>query len=107
MSCVRGDVVELRAPRGVRGHEQAGVRYAVVLQSDDLTLSTLLIAPTSRSARPTSFRPTITVAGQRTQVLVEQTAAVDPARLGRTVAAVTRYELDAIRAALRLVLELD
>ncbi len=107
MSCVRGDIVELRAPRGVRGHEQAGARYAVVLQSDDLTLSTLLIAPTSRSARATTFRPTITVAGETTQVLVEQTAAVDPTRLGRTVAVVTRSELDAIGAALRLVLELD
>jgi len=107
MSCVRGDIVELRAPRGVRGHEQAGARYAVVLQSDDLTLSTLLVAPTSRSARATSFRPTITVVGQSTQVLIEQTAAVDPARLGRAVGVVTRTELDAIRAALRLVLELD
>lgn len=47
------------------------------------------------------------VSGDATQVLVEQTAAVDPSRLGRTVGFVTRSELDAISVALRLVLELD
>ncbi|WEO76397.1 type II toxin-antitoxin system PemK/MazF family toxin [Cryobacterium sp. SO2] len=83
------------------------MRYAIVLQSDDLTLSTVLVAPTSRSARPQSFRPTITIGGESTQMLIEQTAAVAPERLGTLVGHVSRAELDEINDALRLALELD
>ena len=104
---MRGDIHQLRAPRGTKGHEQTGDRYAVVLQSDDLMLSTMLVAPTSRSAQPRSFRPTITVAKKPTQVLVEQTAAVAPERLGSLVGHVSRNELNDINDALRLTLELD
>lgn len=104
---MRGDLHRLRAPRSARGHEQQGPRYAVVVQSDDLLLSTVLVAPTSRSARPTSFRPTIMVGDEPTQVLVEQTAAVAPERLGQLAGRVMYDELQAIDRALRLVLELD
>ncbi len=75
---MRGDIHRLRAPRGTRGREQVGARYAVVVQSDDLLLSTLLIAPTSTGSRPASFRPEITIAGTPTRVMTEQTMAVDP-----------------------------
>lgn len=105
--CVRGDVHELPAPRGARGHEQAGRRYGVVVQSDDLPLSTLLVAPTSTSARAASFRPEIDLMGQVTRVLVEQTTAVDPTRLGRWVGRLTHREMVELDAALRLVLALD
>jgi len=104
---VRGDVHRLRAPRGTRGGEQRGPRYAVVLQSDDLLLSTVIVAPTSRSAPPRIFRPTITIAAQLSQVLVEQVTAVAPERLGPLVGHVSRDELEAINASLRLALELD
>ena len=104
---MRGDVHRLRAPRGTRGSEQQGSRYAVVLQSDDLLLSTTLVAPTSRSAPPRVFRPTITIGNDSTQVLVEQTTAVDPTRLGELVGRVSREELKEIDTSLRLVLELD
>jgi mRNA interferase MazF len=104
---VRGDVYRLRAPRDARGHEQQGARYAVVVQSDDLMLSTILVAPTSRSAVVRSFRPTVVIKGQQTLVLVEQTAAVAPERLGDLVGRVTRTELDEINTALRMALELD
>jgi mRNA interferase MazF len=77
------------------------------LQSDDLLLSTVLVAPTSRSSPPRIFRPTISIGAEQTQVLVEQTAAVDPGRLGALVGHTTREELEAINTALRLVLELD
>jgi mRNA interferase MazF len=106
-SCVRGDLHRLRAPRDARGSEQTGVRYAVVVQSDDLLLSTVLVAPTSRSAMPRVFRPTITLNNERTQVLVEQTTAVAPERLGALVGHVSRDELDQISEALRLTLALD
>ena len=104
---MRGDVHRLRAPRGTRGGEQRGPRYAVVLQSDDLLLSTVIVAPTSRSAPPRIFRPTITIAAQLSQVLVEQVTAVAPERLGPLVGHVSRDELEAINASLRLALELD
>jgi mRNA interferase MazF len=70
-------------------------------------LSTLLVAPTSRSAAARSFRPTITVLNEKTQVLIEQTSAVAPERLGELVGRVTYDELREINDALRLVLELD
>jgi mRNA interferase MazF len=103
---VRGEVFELRASRDIRGHEQSGSRYAVVVQSDLLPLSTWLVAPTSTSARRASFRPEIEVGGNRTRVLAEQTAAVDPARLGASVGHLTFDKLRLVDAALRLVLAL-
>ena len=104
---MRGDVHRLRAPRDARGSEQQGARYAVVVQSDDLLLSTVLVAATSKSAVPRIFRPTITLNNERTQVLIEQTTAVAPERLGALVGHVSRDELDQISEALRLAFALD
>ncbi len=103
---MRGEVFRLRAPRNSTGHEQAGPRYAVVVQSDLLPLSTWLVAPTSTSARAASFRPEVEVEGRMTRVLAEQTAAVDPTRLGAAVGRLTFEELSRVDAALRLVLDL-
>ena len=103
---MRGDVHRLKAPRGSRGHEQRGPRFAVVVQSDSLPLSTLLVAPTSASARAASFRPEILLNGTTTRILVEQTAAVDPTRLGDVVGRLGFDELRQVDAALRIVLEL-
>ena len=103
---MRGEVYRLPAPRQPRGHEQAGSRYAVVVQSDLLPLSTWLVAPTSTSARPASFRPEVLVAGRATRVLAEQTAAVDPGRLGEYAGQLSFEELRRVDAALRLVLDL-
>jgi mRNA interferase MazF len=103
---VRGDVFALRSPRGRIGHEQAGARFAVVVQSDALPLSTWLVAPTSTSARPATFRPEVEIEGSPTRVLTEQTAAVDPQRLGEHVGHLSYAELQQVDAALRLVLSL-
>jgi mRNA interferase MazF len=65
-----------------------------------------LVAPTSTSARPTSFRPEIEIEGKTTLVLLEQTAAVDPERLGHLVGHLTRREMSTVDAALRVVLGL-
>jgi len=104
---MRGDIHRLRAPRSTRGREQRGERYAIVLQSDDLMLSTVLVAPTSRSSPARIFRPTITIGGDDTQVLIEQTSAVARERLGEFVGRLPHDELVAVDDALRLVLELD
>ena len=103
---MRGDVYQLKAPRDAKGHEQRGNRYAVVVQSDLLPLSTWLVAPTSTSARPASFRPEIEVQGKPTYVLVEQTTADDPERLGNVVGHLTQRELSTVDDALRTVLQL-
>ncbi|WP_100501629.1 type II toxin-antitoxin system PemK/MazF family toxin [Geodermatophilus chilensis] len=103
---MRGEVHRLRSPRGTRGHEQAGARYAVVVQSDLLPLSTWLVAPTSTSARAATFRPEVSIKGRPTRVLAEQTSAVDPQRLGDSAGHLTLEELRRVDAALRLVLGL-
>ena len=75
---MRGEVFQLHGLRGSCGHEQSGPRYAVVVQSDQLPLSTWLVAPTSTSARAASFRPEVEIGGMNTRMLAEQAAAVDP-----------------------------
>jgi mRNA interferase MazF len=101
---VRGEVFHLRSPRGRRGSEQAGQRFAVVVQADELlVLSMVLVAPTSRSAPPRSFRPAIEIAGQPTRVLVEQTTAVIPDRLGDSAGRLSARELSDVDTALALV----
>jgi mRNA interferase MazF len=100
-------VYQLTAPSAAQGQEQRGNRYAVVVQSNLLPLSTWLVAPTSTSARPTSFRPEAEIQGKTTYVLVEQTAAVDPGRLGDIVGHLTRQEMAAVDNALRTVLHLE
>jgi len=80
---VRGDLYRLKAPTDPRGHEQVGSRYAVVIQSDDLPLSTWVVAPTSTGRQAASFRPEIDIDGTKTRVMVEQLTVVDPeTRLG-------------------------
>lgn len=104
---VRGEVLRLPHPRGTRGHEQRGARYAVVVQADEfLDLSTTLVAPTSAGARPASFRPTIALEGQVSRVLVEQATVVDPQRLGRSAGRLEASELRAVDEALALILGL-
>jgi len=102
----RGDVFALRLPRGV-GHERQGERFGVVVQSDVfLPRSVVLIAPTSRSAKPASFRPEIEVDGSSTRVLVEQVGAVDINRLGDLIGHLTPEEQWGVDTALLTVLGL-
>lgn len=77
-----------------------------MLQSDLLPLSTWLVAPTSTSARPASFRPEIEIGGEPTRVLVEQTVAIGPQRLGEQVGRLALHEIQEVDAALRTVLGL-
>ncbi len=89
---LRGDIYELRLPKG-SGHEQRGRRFGVVLQADEfLPRSVVVIAPTSRGARPASFRPEIEINKQSTRLLIEQLGAVDVGRLGKLVGHVTSEE---------------
>jgi mRNA interferase MazF len=79
----------------------------VIVQADEfLGLSTVVIAPTSRSALPATFRPEVEVAGERSRILVEQLRAVDLERLGDPAGRLTARELRAVDVALGLVLGL-
>ncbi|MCK0110618.1 type II toxin-antitoxin system PemK/MazF family toxin [Ornithinimicrobium sp. F0845] len=104
---IRGDVIEVPGPRRSGGHEQRGPRLGVVVQSDDLRLSTVLLAPTSRSAPPRLFRPLVQIAGESTCVLVEQLRTVDLTRLGRLRDHLDRDDRESVDDALELVLALD
>jgi mRNA interferase MazF len=76
----------------------------VIVQADEfLALSTVLVSPTSTSARPASFRPAITLDGTQTRILVEQTTVVDPERLGHSAGRLDAGELQSVDEALALI----
>lgn len=103
----RGDIYELRLPKGI-GHEQRGRRLGVVVQTDAMLPRTVvLVAPTSTSARAASFRPELDVGGRRTRVLVEQIGAVDVNRFGDQIGRLTIDQQWQIDAALSTVLGLE
>jgi mRNA interferase MazF len=103
----RGDIFRLRLPKGI-GREQHGKRFGVIVQSDAfLPRSVVLVAPTSTSAKPASFRPDIEVDGASTRVLVEQVGAVDINRLGDLAGHLTPEEQWGVDAALLTVLGLN
>jgi len=77
----RGDVFAVNF--GTRtGHEQEGLRPAIVVQSDLYgDLSTLWVIPTSTSAYPdVDFHVPVTIRGQRTLALIEQLTTIDKTR---------------------------
>jgi len=103
---LRGDIFQFRPPRGT-GHEQQGRRYGVVVQANELRpRSVVLVAPTSVSARPASFRPEIELLGETTRVLVEHLGAIDATRLGDLVGRVSPEQQWGIDEALLTVLGL-
>ncbi len=105
---VRGDVYRLKRPRSAQKHEQQGERYAVVVQANAYEhLSTWLVAPTTTKSFGSMIHPTIELLGQDVRVLVEQTTAVDPQRLGDFAGRLDPDELMEINVALRAVLDLE
>jgi mRNA-degrading endonuclease toxin of MazEF toxin-antitoxin module len=75
--------------------------------SRSLTLwRAVLVAPTSLSARPASFRPEIDLLGETIRVLVEQVGAIDAGQLGDLVGRVTPDQQWGIDEALTTVLGL-
>jgi mRNA interferase MazF len=101
---VRGDFYLLRQAKDTTGQEQRGPRYAVAIQSDQILLSTLIVAPTSTIAQPAVFRPEIEMDGERARVLVDQMRAVDASRLGDFAGRLDAIETGEIDRAVRLIL---
>ncbi|HEX4837024.1 MAG TPA: type II toxin-antitoxin system PemK/MazF family toxin [Solirubrobacteraceae bacterium] len=101
---VRGEVVRVAAPRRASGHEQKGARPAVIVQSDDLlALSTVLVAPTSRSAAPATFRPVIDLSGTTTRVLTDQVRVLDAQSITGSLGHLSREELQTLDDALAVL----
>jgi mRNA interferase MazF len=102
----RGDVHVVTLARQA-GHELAGRRYGVVVQSEAVgALSTVVIAPTSTSTAPTSFRPEIDLLGRRTAVITDHVRVIDRRRVGRRVDRLSSSDLRAVDDALKVVLGL-
>jgi mRNA interferase MazF len=74
------------------------------VQADELLgLSTVLVSPTSTAAMQQPFRPRVEIGGMPTSVMVEQTTAVDHARLGPSAGRLSASELRDVDDALALV----
>lgn len=78
----------------------------MVVMADWLSLSTVLVAPTSTSAAGTVYRPEIELQGRTTKVMCEQVTAVDLQRLGPPVGHLAYDEITQVNDALRLILDL-
>ena len=79
----------------------------MVVQADELLdLSTVLIAPTSRSAAAATFRPTIDLGGTPTRVLTDQLRAVDAQAVKSSIGHLSHGEMAALDDALAIVLGL-
>ncbi|HEY5195184.1 MAG TPA: type II toxin-antitoxin system PemK/MazF family toxin [Solirubrobacteraceae bacterium] len=104
---VRGEVVHVAASRRARGHEQQGARPAVIVQNDDLlALSTVLVAPTSRSAAAATFRPLIDIDGTQSHVLTDQLRVIDVQAITGRLGRLSHEEMQALDDALGVVLGL-
>lgn len=99
---MRGDIYRLPGRRNATGSEQQGARYGVVVQSDALLLSTVLVAPTSRSAGASRIRPLIDIDDTPTRVLIDQTSAISTERLGAFAGRLDTPELAEVDSALRI-----
>lgn len=102
---MRGDVYRLKFKGS--GHEQRGVRYAIDIQDVRLDLSTVVVVPTTGNLElERDWRPRITIDGELCIVKCEAIKSVDRRELGTRCAQLDEDDLDAIDAAIRLVLAL-
>jgi mRNA interferase MazF len=105
--CVRGDLYPVKGIKDRGGHEQRGPRFAVALQSDDLLLSTVIVALTSTSCAPSMNRPEVDLAdGRTTRIMVDQITAIDWSRLGDPIAHLSYDDMQAVDVAIGNVLSI-
>lgn len=111
MNIRRGDVFNINFGTR-RGHEQEGLRPAIVVQSDlYCELSTLWVIPTSTRARhDVDFHVPVTILGRRTYALIEQLTTVDKQRRVKPdnyLAHLSADEMEAIDEMMRIFGGLD
>ncbi len=101
---IRGEIYRPR-PLRASGREQQGPRYGVIVQATPLLAgSTVIVAPTSRTAPEASWRPVMELGDTQTRVLVDKISAVDVRRLGDLAGYLTRTGIEDVDTALRAVL---
>jgi mRNA interferase MazF len=74
---IRGAVYRVDLGEAKRGHEQRGKRLGLVLSPTSMPWSVATIVPTSTTAQPAVFRPSLEINGQETRFLVDQIRSID------------------------------
>jgi mRNA interferase MazF len=74
---IRGAVYQVDLGGAKRRHELRGKRLGLVLSPTSMPWSVVTIVPTSTSAQPAVFRPSIEINGQVTRFLVDQIRTID------------------------------
>jgi mRNA interferase MazF len=74
---IRGAVYRVDLGTAKRGHEQRGKRLGLVLSPSSMPWSVVTIVPTSTSAQPAVFRPSLEINGEQTRFLVDQIRSID------------------------------
>jgi mRNA interferase MazF len=111
MNIRRGDVFNVNFGSR-KGHEQEGLRPAIVVQNTFYCeLSTLWVIPTSTSARSDiDFHVPVIIQGRRTYVLIEQLTTIDKERRikpGNYLGHLSDEEMEAIDEMMRIFGGLD
>lgn len=97
---IRGAVYRVDLGEANRGHEQRGRRFGLVLSPSSMPWNVATIVPTSTSAQPAVFRPSLEINGQLTRFLVDQIRTIDVSFVhGDPVAFLDRDELAEIEHA--------
>ena len=73
---IRGAVHRVDLGPG-RGHEQRGKRLGIVVSPTNMPWSVVTIIPTSTSAQPAVFRPSLELMGTETRALCDQIRTID------------------------------
>ena len=104
---IRGAVYRVDLGDAKRGHEQCGRRLGLVLSPSSLPWNVATIVPTSTTAQPAVFRPSMEINGQETRFLVDQIRSIDTDYLiGDPVHYLERDELAAVEHAVARYLSL-
>ncbi len=74
---IRGAVYRVDLGDAKRGHEQRGRRLGLVLSPSSMPWNVATIVPTSTTAQPAVFRPSLEIDGQVTRFLVDQIRSID------------------------------
>lgn len=98
---LRVEAATLSASEAETRHSAASVQANPLLQG-----TTVIVAPTSSSAQPASWRPMTEFGDTETLVLTDKIAAADVGRLGELAGFLVASDMDAIDTALRTVLRL-
>src|SRR5215470_19408669 len=74
---IRGAVYRVDLGTAKRGHEQRGRRLGLALSPSSMPWNVATIIPTSTTAQPAVFRPSLEINGQQTRFLVDQIRNID------------------------------